>query len=43
MKNTNTNVIACEKQLKTGSKHKKVDLINLGNLEWNDLSTGLHN
>jgi putative endonuclease len=30
--------IAREKQLKAGSRQKKVDLINLENPEWNDLS-----
>ena len=31
--------IAREKQLKAGSRQKKVDLINLENPEWNDLSS----
>ena len=30
--------IAREKQLKAGSRQKKIDLINLENPEWNDLS-----
>ena len=30
--------IAREKQLKAGSRQKKVDLINLENPQWNDLS-----
>ena len=30
--------IAREKQLKAGSRQKKVDLINLENPDWNDLS-----
>jgi putative endonuclease len=32
--------IAREKQLKDGSRQKKVDLVNLENAEWMDLSEG---
>lgn len=32
--------IAREKQLKAGSRQKKMDLINLENAEWKDLSEG---
>ncbi|MDB4927262.1 GIY-YIG nuclease family protein [Mucilaginibacter sp.] len=32
--------IAREKQLKAGSRQKKVDLINFENPEWSDLSEG---
>lgn len=32
--------IAREKQLKDGSRQKKVDLINIDNPEWRDLSDG---
>lgn len=32
--------IAREKQLKSGSRQRKIDLINLENAEWKDLSEG---
>ena len=32
--------IAREKQLKSGNRKRKEDLINLNNSEWNDLSDG---
>jgi len=34
------NAIAREKQLKAGSRAKKIDLINRENAEWHDLSDG---
>ncbi|QHS54416.1 GIY-YIG nuclease family protein [Mucilaginibacter sp. 14171R-50] len=34
--------IAREKQIKAGSRKKKIDLIVLENPEWNDLSAGWH-
>lgn len=35
-----TNAIAREKQIKAGSRQKKIDLIEKENPEWNDLSAG---
>ena len=32
--------IAREKQLKAGSRQKKIDIITINNLSWNDLSDG---
>ena len=34
------NAIAREKQIKAGSRQKKIDLIENENPEWNDLSVG---
>ena len=34
--------IAREKQLKAGSRQNKIDLINSGNRDWNDLSLDWH-
>ena len=35
-----SNAIAREKQIKAGSRQKKIDLIENENPEWNDLSAG---
>ena len=34
---TASNAIACEKQIKAGSRQKKIDLVNSVNPEWRDL------
>jgi len=35
------NAIVREKQVKAGSRHKKIDLINNMNREWRDLYEGI--